>query len=102
MTKLEKVLKFMNRKNKGAFTWKEFIAYNKCSYPCTETNYLNMLVKAQYVAHVGRGKYEIWITPARGMSYAQLKQESSGNYNVGGNLKQVFMPGVGRTQIRVP
>lgn len=87
MTKLEKVLKFIRQDGKPEskknynFTWRQFIKTMKCTYPCTETNYLSMLVNAQYVVKTGRGYYHVAILPGYGMSYSQLKRESSTNWN---------------------
>lgn len=87
MNKLEKVLKFIRQDGKPEskknyyFTWKKFIKEMKCSYPCTETNYLSMLVNAQYVIRTGRGQYHVAILPGFGMSYAQLQHESKLNWN---------------------
>lgn len=75
-TKLEKVLKFCNRK--FVFTWSEFLKANECEYPSTETNYLSMLVKAQYIEKTGHGQYQVNIRPAQGMGWGQLKRESEG------------------------
>lgn len=86
MTKLAKVLKFVRQDGKVKknynFTWKQFNKAMKCQYACAETNYLSMLVKAQYVIKTARGKYHVAILPGWGMGYAQLKQESQLNHNV--------------------
>jgi hypothetical protein len=66
----------MNTKKNSTFTWKKFTTQFP-GYPTAETNYLSMLVNAQYVIKTGRGKYHVAILPARGMSYRQLKLESS-------------------------
>lgn len=87
MTKLNKVLTFVRQDGKPEskknynFTWSQFCKKMKCVYPCAETNYLSMLVKAQYIIKTGRGKYHVAILPGFGMSYSQLKKESSFTYN---------------------
>jgi len=91
MTKLDKVIKFIRQDGKPEskksylFTWKQFCKEMKCVYPCTETNYLSMLVKAQYVWKTSRGKYQVDILPGHGISYGQLKQEAYGKPWAGSN-----------------
>lgn len=80
MTKLQKVLNFMNYRKNYNFTWKSFQSKFP-GYPSTETNYLAQLVAAQYVIKTGRGKYHVAILPSVDMGSTQLKREAKSTWN---------------------
>lgn len=76
ITKLERVLSFVS--SHPLFVWSDFIKYFKCQYPCTETNYLSMLVRAGYVRRYARGKYQVNAYFSTRISYSDLKKEAYG------------------------